>query len=256
MLCEPGSSICMGSGKDAAMRRCADDGLSLLKPEQGDWCISSACTPDHTACAPVCTNGERKCDGVTIMVCENENWVESDSCDRSHVCNDEVGSICIPIRKTSGVGVCKEGETFCIDNRVMVCNNGLYEEQTACNNATESCITAYNTESNTYAAECSKTCVEKYCVENSLYYCVNGSAVGSSCKSADRCMLSPAQGKTGLEATCATKVCDEGTFSCAKSGKPELSILTICHNNAWIPLADCSEYNLSCSANGKIGKCI
>jgi hypothetical protein len=57
---------------------------------------------------------------------------------------------------------------------------------------------------------------------------------------------------TKWSAACAVRVCDEGTYQC------DGSVLSVCHNNAWVRLADCRNYQLHCNSDAKLktGSCI
>lgn len=253
--CTPGVDFCTGDGESTGMYTCNING------ERGERIYAcDACTEDGKACKCE-TEGERRCTSNHVEVCKDGAWTNAKDCSRSQICNDQVGSICIPAA-TNG-GVCREDETICRGNDLLKCTQGLYQEAQACDDA-KNTICTYSVSDGLHRADCISTqdcekitiCTGNDGILNTPSSCDQGTIKpGNVCGKSQFCSFvevsSPIPESTTVEAQCLnyTSSGEEASFSCDKD------ILSVYRNGKPIKLADCSEYGLTCK-EGLDGGCV
>jgi hypothetical protein len=87
---------------------CTGNTICLINSSTGDYLgCAYLCSNDYNPC----TNGERKCEGDVVMECQNNAWVEVETCDPdTQICED---GACVDLQSCSmanGAGDCPQGE--------------------------------------------------------------------------------------------------------------------------------------------------
>ena len=254
--CTPGDKYCGGSGKSQGLYECKNN---------KEFRVEFYCTcKDENSCEgdAECSDGARKCDGNTPKSCKKGKWVEDPACSRSETCNETVGSICIHNNApaTDKNTICGNGETKCVNNMLYKCNNGLYEMQYPECDGSGVCKKMYcittSIAQGAHQAKYDKSCNgAQYCTTEGTNKCdAFGKVTTDMCGKSQTCILKSEsssaipEDKT-ITAACVTKLCDELYYKC------DGTKLSVCNNNHWVELADCSTYGLSCQA-GADGACV
>ena len=247
--CKPGSEVCAYvESRARGMYICTDKGTlppANNKPGLVAYCD---CTPDGCPCKP---EGSRSCVMSGLSICQNGFWTQDKTkvCNKSQTCSEAAGGVCIPWN------LCNQDEMICDGDKLMTCNNGFFEETEDCTSLGKGsyCITSYK--NGTRTAGCSQKPVNTQTCHTGDPWTFDklGNPKHITCSDSERCLLSeqPTQipEETLVVAKCVKTVCIDNTFSCSKSG-----VLSVCRNNSYQTVADCSEYGLTCDA--KQGKCL
>jgi len=212
-LCDPATLTCAGVQQDCVSGTRLCYGGDVRACTDGQWKLNpcsggTVCDAATTECrARLCTDGSYKCDNNTLYVCGSEQWLISEACDETRLCDAGRGVCAIKVP-------CQNDEPVCVGGNAVNCANGV-RTTTVCSNS-QICVVGGGNAS----------CVAKVCDEGAFICnergreerCVNNVWIESVCT----------EGKICADALgCVTKVCDEGATRCLNNA------VTACVNNAW-----------------------
>ncbi len=225
--CNSGYTDCAGTCADlmTSADNCSECGNKCYVENANNGCSDGACTfeckpgydRDGKGCVVhVCNTGEKQCNGIVSQSCQNNAWVDSETCgapkNGTPVCNNGTCSFgCNSGYDKIGPGcelhVCNEGEVRCSGTNIETCHGNKWDP---------------------------KACPKPD----------NGTAVCTG----DKCSINCNSGYDKIGSTCVKHVCNEGAVRCSGT-----SVQT-CHGNKWEPSENCideapSNANASCQNN-------
>ena len=189
--CEDGQIGCIDR---ATSYVCAEGTRELVPCADGQGCVAGECVDQ------VCEPSSRRCEGDTVIVCNEAGTSESTvRCDLVPECEEAAGGCtcsggeCVPL-------VCEPGSTVCDGQDVLRCSDdGSVQEFVATCEAPDSCIAG-----ECRAAECEDGVS---CVGDTLVVCEDGAAEEINCRDSDSFC-------NGAELRCEPWVCAPGSSTC------------------------------------------
>ena len=246
MQLQAGAPVCAYDGRARGMYTCTAKG-SLPPANNQDGLIAYCdCKPDGCPCD---TEGSRSCLMRGLSICKNGYWTEDTSkvCNKSQVCSETAGGVCIPWN------LCNKDEMICDGDRLMTCADGFFQLTEDCQETKSYCITSY------IKGERTASCVQKPINAQTCHtgdpwtFDMSGKPKSTTCSDSERCILTEESTSlpevNNIVAKCTKTVCVDHTFTCDKNGN-----LSVCRDNEYRNVANCNDYGLTCDS--KAGKCI